>query len=170
MGIDHDIFRPHQNCTYRKTSNIRRTLVANKIVDHSDVVGASPVGAAPTTSSFSTWHLASKDSAETAARQENLLSVGIWCVLYLKLDGHRVDMYNARWWLITRPDMNISIERVRYHCATCNWCHGDFYNLLWRHHEKVNRASQVGHGMDRGFGLICGASLCHVRKNYVQSC
>ena len=39
---------------YRKTSDIRRTLVGNKIVDHSDVVGASPVGAAPTTSSFST--------------------------------------------------------------------------------------------------------------------
>ena len=37
---------------YRKTSNmiIRRTLVGNKIVDHSDVFGASPVGAAPTTS------------------------------------------------------------------------------------------------------------------------
>ena len=40
--------------SYRKTSNIARTLVGNKIVDHSDVVGASPVGAAPTTSSFST--------------------------------------------------------------------------------------------------------------------
>ena len=53
---------------YRKTSNIRRTFVGNKIVDHSDVVGASPVGAAPTTSSFSTWHLASRDSAKTAAR------------------------------------------------------------------------------------------------------
>ena len=38
---------------YREVSNIRRTLVGNKIVDHSDVVGASPVGAAPTTSSFS---------------------------------------------------------------------------------------------------------------------
>ena len=38
---------------YLKTSNIRHTL-GNKIVDHSDVVGASPVGAAPTTSSFST--------------------------------------------------------------------------------------------------------------------
>ena len=37
---------------YRKTSNISRTLVCNKIVDNSDVVGASPVGAAPTTSSF----------------------------------------------------------------------------------------------------------------------
>ena len=37
-----------------KVSNIRRTLVGNKIVDHSDVVGASPVGAAPTTSSLST--------------------------------------------------------------------------------------------------------------------
>ena len=33
---------------------IRRTLVRNEIVDHSDVVGASPVGAAPNTSSFST--------------------------------------------------------------------------------------------------------------------
>ena len=40
--------------SYRKTSNIRRTLAGNKIVDHSDVVGAPPVGAAPTTSSFST--------------------------------------------------------------------------------------------------------------------
>ena len=39
---------------YRQVSNIRRTLVGNKIVDHSDVVGAPPVGAAPTTSSFST--------------------------------------------------------------------------------------------------------------------
>ena len=39
---------------YRQVSNIRRTLEANEIVDHSDVVGASPVGTAPTTSSFST--------------------------------------------------------------------------------------------------------------------
>ena len=69
--------------SYRKTSNIRCTLVGNKIVDHSDVVGASPVGAAPTTSSFSTEHLASRDSAKTAARQyPNLLSAEIWCVLH----------------------------------------------------------------------------------------
>ena len=39
---------------YRKTSNINRTWVGHKIVDNSDVVGESPVGAAPTTSSFST--------------------------------------------------------------------------------------------------------------------
>ena len=38
---------------YRQTSNIRHSL-GNKLVDHSDVVGASPVCAAPTTSSFST--------------------------------------------------------------------------------------------------------------------
>ena len=38
----------------RQVSNRRRTLVGNLIVDHSDVVGASPVGAAPTTSSLST--------------------------------------------------------------------------------------------------------------------
>ena len=39
---------------YRKVSNIRRTLIGNEIVDHSDAVGALPVGAAPTTSSLST--------------------------------------------------------------------------------------------------------------------
>ena len=58
---------------YRKTSYIRGNLVGNKIAGHSDAVGASPAGAAPTTSSFSTWHLASRDSAKKAARQyENL--------------------------------------------------------------------------------------------------
>ena len=39
---------------YLQTPNISCTLVGNEIVDHSDVVGASPVDAAPTTSSFST--------------------------------------------------------------------------------------------------------------------
>ena len=43
-----------ENSCHRKTFNISRTLVGNKIVDNSDVVGASPVGAAPTTSSFLT--------------------------------------------------------------------------------------------------------------------
>ena len=40
--------------TYSQTSNTSRTLVGNCIHDHSDVVRASPVGAAPTTSSVST--------------------------------------------------------------------------------------------------------------------
>ena len=46
-----------QPCLYKPTVkplNISPTLVSNKIVDNSDVVEASPVGAAPTTSSFST--------------------------------------------------------------------------------------------------------------------
>ena len=43
-----------KNLIYCQVSNIRRTLVGNKIVNRSDVVGAMPVGAAPTTSSFST--------------------------------------------------------------------------------------------------------------------
>ena len=41
-------------CNYRETSNINHTLIGNKIVNNSDVVGASPVDAAPSTSSFST--------------------------------------------------------------------------------------------------------------------
>ena len=45
---------PFTDRNYRKTLKMGRTLVGNKSVDQSDVVGASPVGAAPTTSSFST--------------------------------------------------------------------------------------------------------------------
>ena len=63
--------------------NIRRTLADNNIVDHSDEVGASPVGAAPTISSFSTEHLTSMDWTETTARRdEKHFSDGIWCDLY----------------------------------------------------------------------------------------
>ena len=45
----HELFQ-----NYYQSSNITRTLLGFKIVDQSYVVGASPVGAAPTTSSFST--------------------------------------------------------------------------------------------------------------------
>ena len=74
--------------TYRKTSDIMRTLVCNKIVDHSDVVGASPVSAAPTTSSFLTQHMASMDWAKTTARRgEKHLSFWIWYAFYKSFDG-----------------------------------------------------------------------------------
>ena len=43
-----------RNDHYHQISDISRTLLDNNIVDHSDVVGAAPVDAVPTTSSFST--------------------------------------------------------------------------------------------------------------------
>ena len=46
---------------YHKTSNVSRTLVTNDIVNHSDVIGGSTVGAAPTTSSSSTKNLTSME-------------------------------------------------------------------------------------------------------------
>ena len=55
------------NFMYLKTANISHTLASNKFVDHSDVVGASPVGAAPTTYSVSTKHIVSMDWVKAAA-------------------------------------------------------------------------------------------------------
>ena len=73
---------------YRKTSNISHTLVCNKLVDHSGVVGASPVGAAPTTSSNLTYHLASMDWVKTIARwDEKHLNFEIWCDFYKRFYG-----------------------------------------------------------------------------------
>ena len=46
----HDLKADLMDEWHRQVSNIRCILVGNKIVDHSDVVGASPVGVAPTTS------------------------------------------------------------------------------------------------------------------------
>ena len=40
--------------SYLQNCNISGPLVGNKMVHHSDVVGALPIGTAPTTSSFST--------------------------------------------------------------------------------------------------------------------
>ena len=52
--LDHKILFQSQIVFTVKSLIISRTLVDTKIVDLSDVVGASPVGAAPTASSFST--------------------------------------------------------------------------------------------------------------------
>ena len=82
-----DLGRKNNNKT-PQTCDIRGTLVGNKIVYHSDVVGALPVGAAPTTSAFLTYHLASIDCVKTTARQDkNHLSFGVWCDLYQRFDG-----------------------------------------------------------------------------------
>ena len=64
-------------------SNIRHTL-GNEIVDHSDVVGASPVGAGPTTSSFSTSYLGSMDWAKTIARRDETHLVLGFGVAYIR--------------------------------------------------------------------------------------
>ena len=78
--------------TYHKTSNIKGTLIGNKIVEHSDAVGASPVGAASTTSSFSTQHLASIVWAKTTARRdEKHLCFCIRCALYYRCDGNKTE-------------------------------------------------------------------------------
>ena len=53
----------------RQTSIIRLTL-GNKISDHPDVVEASPVGADPTTSSFSTLQLALLDWTKAVPRRD----------------------------------------------------------------------------------------------------
>ena len=48
-------FKPEQNLQhYHQTSNISQPLVGNNIFYPTDVVGAFPIGAVPTTSSFST--------------------------------------------------------------------------------------------------------------------
>ena len=63
---------------YRQTSNISRTFVGNKIADNPNAIGATLVGAAPTTSSLSIWHLASMDWAKTTATwNEKDLRLGV---------------------------------------------------------------------------------------------
>ena len=52
VSIDCVVYMTEKN--YRQISITRGTLEGNKIVDHSDVAGALPVGAAPNTSSFLT--------------------------------------------------------------------------------------------------------------------
>ena len=66
---------------YRKVSNISRTFVGNKIVDHSDVVGASPVFILNLTPGFNGL---AKDNCKT--RREIFVFLD-WVRLYWRLDG-----------------------------------------------------------------------------------
>ena len=104
---------------YRHVYNIRRTLVGNNILDHSDVVGASPVGAAPTISSFSIWHLAfiglGKDSCKT--RRETF-KFGESVPLILEIFGIAFKKSNT--WPNMQPQVH-AISPVK--CAHCV-CYG----------------------------------------------
>ena len=70
---------------YRQTSDISLTLLGNKLVHHSDVGGASPVGAAPTTSSFSTLHLASMNNGQSQLQGRGE-TIECWYLVRLILD------------------------------------------------------------------------------------
>ena len=87
-------------CSYCQTSNISHTVVSNKIVDHSDVVGASPVSAAPTTSSFLTQQLARnrlrKDNSKT--RRETLR---FWDLMWLILEVWQQSHALTHWGWVT---------------------------------------------------------------------
>ena len=73
---------------YRQTSSTRHTFVGNIIAAHLDVVGASPIGAAPTTSLFSTYHLILIDCTKTTGKQNEMhLSLGSWCPLSYRFYG-----------------------------------------------------------------------------------
>ena len=68
---------------YHQASNISHALIGNKIVDHSDVVGASPVGAAPTASSFLTpgFNILHKDNCKMGRE-----TFEFWDLVWLLLD------------------------------------------------------------------------------------
>ena len=95
---------------YCQTSNIRCTLVGNKIVDHADVVGASPVGSAPTTSSFSSEHMASMDWAKTTARlDEKTFGFGDLVCLILEV-----------WWYSAAGSACLWNKTVNWHLINSN--------------------------------------------------
>ena len=102
--------------------------MGNEIVDHSDVVRASPVGTAPTTSSFSTWHLTSRDSAKTATRQyENILNVGIWCILYQRLDGTwYANLHGSDFRSIQTTILNLQYDLCIINAGYCQFCYTNY--------------------------------------------
>ena len=115
-----------------QTSNIIRTLVVNEIVDHSDVVGASPVVAAPTTSLFSNWQLALMDWVKTTAiRDEKHIASGIWCGLYKRFDciikfRFQEDTGKQHFALSSKTQRYLSQRRIHQHDVVRNMTRGVF--------------------------------------------
>ena len=136
------------------TSNISRTLVGNKIVDHSDVVGASPVGAAPTTSSFSTWHLVSMDWAKTTARKrlENIHEFQFhsinsflqrrgprWSLIKDMTAGTYQEIYNR---VFTSSGSQFKVDAIKYCYSPCSYkltSHFKFAHIMRLPTTKLGR-------------------------------
>ena len=93
---------------HRQVSNIRRILVGNQIVGHSDVVGESPVGAAPTTSSFSTEHLASTHWTKTTTSRDEK-RIKFWDVARLILETLRYVLV-SKWCLDLGSPWEVDIQ------------------------------------------------------------
>ena len=113
--------------SYREVSNICRTLAGNKIVDHSDVVGASPVGAAPTTTSSNgdifrvTDPLCGKSSVtdEFPTQRPVTRSFGVFFDLRL---NKRLSKRPRGWWFET-PSWPLwrhdnAVTEIKYHDFT----------------------------------------------------
>ena len=112
------LFFPHQ------TSNISHTLVGNRIVDHSDVAGTLPVCAAPTASSFLTWHLASMDCTKTTARRDKIhLSLGIWHTFYYRFDSIccMVHVFSVRMYSFSFLSHPIWLSNTLRFCLSFQW-------------------------------------------------
>ena len=124
-------------------SNLRYkcTLLRNKIVYHSDVVGASPVGTAPTKSSSSTEHTAI-DCAKTTARQYEKHIVWGFSVTYIRcltifiimhilylysLQYHTIDVPHA---LVRSQDSKVDVWNVTISGPFANMNHLESQNGL----------------------------------------
>ena len=122
------------------------------LVDHSDVVGASPVGFAPTTSSFLTKHLASMDWAKTTTRRGGKhFSFRIWCVRYKRFNDNYTASSETEMAYICicimfvtgctgscRNGTIIATKFCRHFDGNTGsyWNRNFHYTLQWRHNES----------------------------------
>ena len=121
--------------TYRQISNIRHTLVGYKIAHHSDVIGASPFDAAPTTSSFSTWYTASTFCAKKTARRDEKHLVSGFGAYYIR-DFTVVYMWNTMCGTIVRISVNCNAGDLT-HSSVQKVLHD--YRASWELYKRFPR-------------------------------
>ena len=128
-------------CIRKAESNLKNDYsLGNKLVDYSNVVGASPVDAAPTTSSFLTLHLVSMDGAKATARRDgNHLSYGIWWRKCLHQKG---GVYSQKWLFFTSKCVfadhlkkshihnKLAILLSKFRLVAMNMYHGANFQML----------------------------------------
>ena len=110
-----DIFSSKENIhifshtSYHQIPNIRGTFVGNKIFDNSDVVGASPVGLAPTTSSFSTltsgFNGLGKDNCKTGRESCNFGNL-----VHLILEILQYSYFSHLYWLKFHRTLSLRVQ------------------------------------------------------------
>ena len=153
---------PHSQ-HYRQTSRISRNLVSNKIVDHSDVVGASPVGAANYIFILDLTHGFNGLGKDICKTRRDTCKCWDWVRFILEVWPYVV-CYSFKIRLMNSLIMALAVSRAKLQNHTVDTNKFAFYivpvNQIFDRWRKYSFSSSMSYQVFNMGALLCAMKSC----------